>query len=533
MRRRGDETKFEAVVEAFGNECDLALLRVLDARDGSDSNGSGNGGGGSDSGGGNDDTKTAAGSPQMGKSRFFEGLEELRFGALPELQDEVDVLGYPVGGESMSVTSGVVSRVDMQEYSQGGNSLLALQIDAAINPGNSGGPVVNLDQEVVGVAFQSLNSDEVENIGYVVPVTVVEHFLEDIRRNSGRYTGFCALGIHFCTLENDSFRGYLGMTPAATMRTRAKAIMGGGRFEQLDATKETSLTGVMVKRVDPRGSAWGHLLDGDVLLAIDGIKVANDGSIPFRRGERVAISHYVSMRFAGDTINCRVLRCAGRSASGGHSVGAKDGDRRVHMEVTVPMAVSQSVVPYHWNNQLPPYLIVGGLVFTALSVPFLEAEGAYDNWVSDDIAYLMAIAAYPDSMVVGEVREQRGRGRKMRAQNEASTDGFGDSSCSMEVVVLTQVLAHRANLGYEHLTNKVLHSFNSERVTSLAHLDELINSAYIGCRDGSSSSTSCSHLRFEFAPSNNVVVLEIEAAKAATDEVCDENSVQHPVRILR
>ena len=179
------------------------------------------------------------------------------------------------------------------------------------------------------------------------------------------------------------------------------------------------------------------------------------------------------------------------------------------MEVTVPMAVSQSVVPYHWNNQLPPYLIVGGLVFTALSVPFLEAEGAYDNWVSDDIAYLMAIAAYPASMVVGEVREQCGRGRKMSAQNEAPTGGFGGSYCSLEVVVFTQVFAHRANLGYEHLTNKVLHSFNSERVTSLAHLSELISGAYVGCCGGNSSSGSCSHLRLSL-PSDNVVVLEIE-----------------------
>ena len=68
-----------------------------------------------------------------------------------------------------------------------------------------------MDREDVGVAFQSLNGEEVENIGYVVPVTVVEHFLEDIRRNNGRYTGFCALGIHYCTLENESFRRFLGM----------------------------------------------------------------------------------------------------------------------------------------------------------------------------------------------------------------------------------------------------------------------------------------------------------------------------------
>ena len=101
VRKRGGEAKYEVAVEAVGNECDLALLRVVEDED-----------------------------------EFFDGLVGLEFGDLPELQDEVDVLGYPVGGESMSVTSGVVSRVEMQEYSQAGFSLLALQIDAAINPGN-------------------------------------------------------------------------------------------------------------------------------------------------------------------------------------------------------------------------------------------------------------------------------------------------------------------------------------------------------------------------------------------------------------
>jgi S1-C subfamily serine protease len=61
----------------------------------------------------------------------------------------VDVLGYPVGSESMSATSCVVSRVEMQHYSQASFNLLALEINAAINPGNSGRPVVNMALVVV------------------------------------------------------------------------------------------------------------------------------------------------------------------------------------------------------------------------------------------------------------------------------------------------------------------------------------------------------------------------------------------------
>lgn len=72
---------------------------------------------------------------------------------------------YPVGGECISITAGVVSRVEMTVYAQAEQELLSIQIDAAINPGNSGGPVVNDDGEVVGVAFQSLDGSDVENIG--------------------------------------------------------------------------------------------------------------------------------------------------------------------------------------------------------------------------------------------------------------------------------------------------------------------------------------------------------------------------------
>ena len=56
---------------------------------------------------------------------------------LPALQQEVAVLGFPVGGNNVCVTRGVVSRIDMHAYSSH-SRLLVIQIDAAINPGNSG-----------------------------------------------------------------------------------------------------------------------------------------------------------------------------------------------------------------------------------------------------------------------------------------------------------------------------------------------------------------------------------------------------------
>lgn len=58
------------------------------------------------------------------------------------------------GGDSISVTKGVVSRVEPKIYSHSSTMLLAIQIDAAINSGNSGGPVI-MGNKVAGVAFET------------------------------------------------------------------------------------------------------------------------------------------------------------------------------------------------------------------------------------------------------------------------------------------------------------------------------------------------------------------------------------------
>ena len=207
VQLRGDDEKYVATVEAVSNEADLAILRV-DSFD-------------------------------LGTLDLY----PLSIGKLPSLQESVEVIGYPAGGDSLSITKGVVSRIEMQEYTQAGETLLALQIDAAINPGNSGGPVVNDRLEVIGVAFQGL--DEAENVGYVVPSSVLLHFIEDVQRR--RPPRFCKLGCDVQFLESASFRKLLKMKRGQTKRT-----------------------GVMVRRVYPLSKALGKLKKFDVIMAADG-----------------------------------------------------------------------------------------------------------------------------------------------------------------------------------------------------------------------------------------------------------------------
>ena len=150
----------------------------------------------------------------------------------------------------------------------------------------------------------------------MVPVTVVQHFLEDIRRH-GRYTGWCSIGIHFCPLENSAFREVLELESPllSSLPSSSSSLPSSSSSRALPIGDKADVeigravrTGVMVHHVEATGCAQGHLRKGDVLLAMDGVAIATDGTVPFRRGERVSLSHHVSFGFAGDVAQCTILR---------------------------------------------------------------------------------------------------------------------------------------------------------------------------------------------------------------------------------
>ena len=167
VRKPEDPTKYTASVLAVSHDADLALLRV-------------------------------------DHPSFMVDIQPMEIGELPGLRDRVSVVGYPIGGEEISVTEGVVSRIEVQEYTHSGRNLLAVTVDAAINDGNSGGPALG-DGKVVGIAFQSL--EDAENIGQLVPAPILQAFLRGIE--SGRELDAPGLGIRTQTLENPTLRNAL------------------------------------------------------------------------------------------------------------------------------------------------------------------------------------------------------------------------------------------------------------------------------------------------------------------------------------
>ncbi len=135
---------------------------------------------------------------------FFEKRPPLiRVADLPEVKETVLVYGYPHGGSTLSVTKGIVSRIEFAGYNEG-LSGVRVQVDAAINPGNSGGPAL-INGKMVGLIFSKLTQSD--NIGYIIPSEEIDIFLKDVA--DGAYDGKPAIHESLQTLENDALRTFL------------------------------------------------------------------------------------------------------------------------------------------------------------------------------------------------------------------------------------------------------------------------------------------------------------------------------------
>ena len=274
---------------------------------------------------------------------FFEAMTPLRLGGLPELRQEVLVLGFPLGGDTLSVTRGVVSRIENRTYVHSGMELLAGQIDSAVNPGNSGGPVL-ADGAVVGIAMQVTSGTD--SIAYMIPTPVVNHFLEDVADR--RYDGVPEAGFRWQRLEAADLRRRYALPPART--------------------------GVLVLDTTAGSGAERILRSGDVVLSVDGQTVGTDGTIQFREHERTAFSFLIQQHQIGERAALEILR-EGRT-------------RRVDLLLDRRLGGGK-LVPGPLHDDQPPYYIFGGLAFCPVTVNYVQAWG--DEWWARAPRHLLAL----------------------------------------------------------------------------------------------------------------------------------------------
>ena len=403
----GDPTPHEARVRWVAHDCDLALIEPLE-------------------------------------EGLLDGIPPLRIGnGLPKLGSRVETYGYPSGGQRISSTRGIVSRIEMNLYSHSGLDYhLTVQTDAAINPGNSGGPVLQ-NGRVVGVAFQAAMG--LENVGFFIPTEVVRHFLEDVA--DGSYDGYPALGATTSNMENEAARRRAGMRPGES--------------------------GVRVDFVFPASSAEGRLRPGDVILALDGHRIANDATVS-ENGVRLHFGVLLDRHQVGETARALVLRDAER------------------IELRIPMGAYPPLERYaNIYDDLPRYYVYAGLVFVRFDREMLKSFG--EGWASQSEKHLLY--EFFHRFMAEPERMQR------------------------EPVVLLRRLDHPVNANMAWYRNLLVSRVNGKEIRGLEDVIAAIES------------NEAAYHEFEFEYFGRFGVMDREAADAAHEEVLERYAVPQDRRL--
>jgi S1-C subfamily serine protease len=280
---------------------------------------------------------------QLDDPSFFDTHPPVqRASKLPQIKDPVLAYGFPTGGSSLSITKGIVSRIEFAAYNYPVSGL-RIQIDAAINPGNSGGPAIAGDK-MIGLAFSRLGGDS-QNIGYIIPNDEVDLFLKDIA--SGHYVGKASMHDDLQTLENPALREYLKL--------------------------DKSVEGMVVHRPDKSDASY-PLKEWDVLTRIGDTPIDNQGMVKVDKDLRVSFGYMIQKVSKDGKLPLTVVR-AGKS-----------------LKVELPVSAEYPTLVSDLHGEYPSYFVYGPLVFSRATRQFL---GAFEN-----NANLMRVLSFVKSPLV-------------------------------------------------------------------------------------------------------------------------------------
>lgn len=249
------------------------------------------------------------------------------FDGLPKEGSRVTVMGYPMGGEALSTTSGVISRIEWAEIGMRDEDGMRVQVDAAINFGNSGGPAF-VDGKVAGLAFSGM-SGSADNISYLLATEEIVRFLDEVA--AGGIDGNTVLDLDTQTLENPALRARLGASG--------------------------DVAGVVV--IDQKG---GPLEPWDIITKINGEAVDNKGQVMIEGDRKVAM-------------DCVVGRFVPTKEKPGHTVEIIRGGKPMTFELPAYTRSNRVIRSYPDGNF--PYLVYGPLVFSPLHEALLTDVGGW------------------------------------------------------------------------------------------------------------------------------------------------------------
>jgi S1-C subfamily serine protease len=350
LKKRGSAKMFKANIESIMYECDLALLSLDVSRE---------------------KNKKAL------LAEFWDDIPALEIGGLPSKLDEVYVYGYPLGGYNISITSGTVSRIDFEASSS--YKFLCIQTDAAINSGNSGGPVLDKNGIVIGVAFASMSGD-VQNMGFVIPTTLVRYFLESFsyhRKHKTKFYSLMDLGIDWIQSHNKILREYNKIDQNAVGIFVAAVDEFGASAKELH--KMDFITHINNKVVDNKG----NMLLRDIILDNDDyIKKHDAKSALLDSTEMAPFMNIIRLKQPNEVVQLTVIR-----KNKEHKINIK----LKHQEFLIPILKSQLQ---------PSYYILYGMVFIPFSVMMYEEKKENREHLSSLYRFFYGKKKSPDQQLV-------------------------------------------------------------------------------------------------------------------------------------
>lgn len=254
---------------------------------------------------------------------FFDSRPPIvRATILPDIKEPVLAYGYPTGGTSLSITKGIVSRIEFSPYNYP-TSGLRIQIDAAINPGNSGGPAVSGDK-MIGLAFSHLGN--AQNISYIIPNEEIDRFLTDIA--DGKYEGKPAMFDELQTLENPALRAFLKLPK--------------------------DVEGIVVR--EPYTYRPGNPLHiWDVITKIGDTHIDNQGMVKLGTTLRVRFQYLVQKIAQNGKVSLTLMR------------------EGKELTVELPVSADRPMLIRGLTGDYPSYFIFGPLVFSVATADFINA----------------------------------------------------------------------------------------------------------------------------------------------------------------
>jgi S1-C subfamily serine protease len=253
----------------------------------------------------------------------IEGIKSknvLKFGDSNKIKsgDKVMAVGYPLGQDKIKLTSGIISGIHEGE----------IQTDAPINPGNSGGPLLNENNEVIGINVSGYTN--ADNIGYAVPINRYKLYEDEM------------------------------INPK--QKLISKPIMGGSYIktnEEILSLYKIYDEGVLITQVYENGPLYkAGIRVGDIISKFDNNSIDKYGEIKVDWfNEKLNLDEIFNDYKIGDNIQLEYYR--------------KNGRKRYANLILEPITYYKirSIYP---QFEKVNYLIIGGLIFMNLKLAHLN-----------------------------------------------------------------------------------------------------------------------------------------------------------------